>query len=99
MILARQVFHVKFGQAHAAVALLKELTEKFMPQVRGMILTDISGRDFTVVLEGEFESLAAWEQLRQAGYATPEFADWFPRFSEVVETGYTELYTIEYRQA
>lgn len=98
MIQARNIYHVKFGQSHAAVALLKEVAQKFVPEMQGTILTDLSGRNFTVVLEGEVESLAAWEQLRQAGYAMPEFAAWFERFSQVVETSYTELYTIEYRQ-
>jgi hypothetical protein len=81
-----------------AVGLLKELMEEFMPQTRGMILSDISGRDFTVVLEGEFDSLERWEQQRQEGYQREDFSTWFGRFQELVETSFTEIYKIEYSQ-
>lgn len=98
MILVRQVYHLKFGMSNQAVELLKELLREFMPDAKAMILTDISGRDFTVVLEGEFESLESWEQQRQEGYKREEFAAWFGKFQEVVETSFTEIYTIEYQQ-
>lgn len=98
MILVRQVYHLKFGMSEQAVKLLKELLQEFMPDTRAMILSDISGRDFTVVLEGEFESLQNWEDQRQEGYRNPEFADWFGQFQDVVETSFTELYNIEHDQ-
>lgn len=98
MILVRQVYHLKFGMSEKAVALLKELMEEFMPQTRGMILSDISGRDFTVVMEGEFESLESWEQERQEGYEREDFSSWFRRFQELVETSFTEIYNVEYSQ-
>lgn len=98
MIRARQVFHVNFGQSGTVVELLKELLERFMPDTRGTLLTDISGRDFTVVFEYDAESLMAWEELRQKAYADPDFADWFRRFSKVMDTSYTELYTVELHQ-
>ena len=98
MILIRQVYHLKFGMSNQAVSLLKDLLDDFMPDSRAMILTDISGRDFTVVLEGEFESLERWEQQRQEGYQRPEFAEWFSKFQEMVEASFTEIYNIEYDQ-
>jgi len=98
MILVRQVYHLKFGMSDQAVMLLKDLLQEFMPDSRAMILSDISGRDFTVVLEGEFESLQSWEEQRQEGYQRPEFAEWFGQFQDVVETSFTEIYNIEHDQ-
>lgn len=98
MILVRQVYHLNFGMSNQAVMLLRELLDEFMPNSRAMILSDISGRDFTVVLEGKFESLKSWEEQRQEGYKKPEFSDWFQRFEEVVETSFTEIYNIEHSQ-
>jgi len=98
MIVVRQVYHVKFGHSHQAVQLLTELLKDEMALVPAKVMTDISGRDFTVVMEGEFEDIASWEAMRQEGYKKPEFADWFDRFQEVVETSFTEIYTLEYSQ-
>jgi hypothetical protein len=98
MNLARQVFHVRFGESGATVELLQELLDRFMPSTSGRILTDISGRDFMVVLEYEAENLMAWEQLRQRVYSDPDFGEWFGRFSGYVKTSFTELYTIEHRR-
>jgi len=97
MIQVRNVYHLKFGQSQAAVALLKELAAKF-PDMSGTILSDISGRDFTVVLETEYESLSAWEAFRQRGYANAELMELGRQFGELLESSYTELYTVEHRQ-
>lgn len=98
MILVRQVYHLKFGMSEQAVKLLKELLQEFMPDTQAMILSDISGRDFTVVLEGEFESLQSWQDQRQEGYQRPEFVEWFGQFQDIVETSFTEIYNLEYSQ-
>ena len=74
MILARQVFHVRFGESGATVDLLREFLKRLMPKTKSTILSDISGRDFTVVLEYDAENLMTWEQLRQAAYSDPDFA-------------------------
>ena len=97
MIQVRNVYHLKFGQSHAAVALLKELAAKF-PDMSGMILSDLSGRDFTVVLETEYDSLSAWEEFRRKAYANDKLMDLGRQFGELLEASYTELYTVEHRQ-
>lgn len=96
MIVARAVFHAKFGKAADVVARMKEaiagLSEEQMAQLQPRILTDLSGRFDTVVMETTHESLAAYEQARQAMLASSGEAS--PLF-ELVETGRNEYWTVE----
>ena len=62
---------------------------------RVRLLTDLSGRFFTVVLESEVESLAAWEAFRQQMFAQPDWQESFGRASEWIESGHQEFYTVE----
>ena len=51
----------------------------------GRILTDLSGRFFKLVVESEFESLAAWEAWRSTMFSDPAFAEMFAKISELCE--------------
>ncbi len=93
MILVRTVFQAKWGKAQELVAAFKEGMRGAERQPR--ILTDLSGPFHTVVLEGEHESLAAWERFRAQMFADPQFAAGSRRVDELVESGRTEYYTIE----
>ena len=96
MIVARAVFHAKFGKAADVVAQMKEaiagLPEEQLAHFKPRILTDLSGRFDTVVMETTHESLAAYEQARQAMLSAA--AETSPLF-ELVETGRNEYWTIE----
>ena len=61
----------------------------------GRILTDASGPFFTVVVETEHESLAAWEGSRSEIFSLPSFPDWFERMTGLVESGSREFYNVE----
>ena len=96
MILVRDVFQAKYGKAGALVALFEEAREKWPAgYARGRILTDRSGRFFTVVTETEVEDLGAWERQNREVMAMPAFAGWFERMTDLVESGQREFYTIE----
>ena len=95
MIIVRDIFQAKYGKGGDLVALLKEAQEKWPIQYASRILTDASGRFFTVVEETEFESLAAWEQALGEYYAMPDFGDWFERMTQLVESGSREFYNLE----
>jgi hypothetical protein len=95
MIVVRGVFQAKYGQGGDLVALFKEAREKWPVKYADRILTDASGRFFTVVVETEFESLAAWEQAQAEYLARSEFGDWFERMTRLVESGRREFYNIE----
>ena len=93
MILVRTVFQAKWGKAHELVAAFKERMRS--ADRRPRILTDLSGPFNTVVLEGEHESLAAWERFRAEMFANPQFAPGSGRIDELVESGRMAYYTIE----
>jgi hypothetical protein len=96
MIVARTVFQAKYGQGDALVALLKEGNEILARHRMGdqRILTDRSGPFFTVVMETEVESFAAWEESQKA-FGDPDFGPWFERMMGLVESGSREFYGVE----
>ena len=96
MILVRMVFHAKFGKAGEIIAILKqgrEISTGNMKKAR--ILTDLTGRFDTVVMEFEAESLADFERERAELYANPQYQEVGSRMIELVDQGYSEFYTIE----
>ena len=97
MLLVRDVFHAKYGRGDELVALFKEAREQ-MPdgmQTGAMrLMTDASGPFFTIVLEYEVESFAAWERQFAEMMAQPDTSGFGARMNEVVESGRREFYTI-----
>lgn len=94
MIVVRGVFQAKYGQGGELVALFKEAREKWK-NYADRILTDASGRFFTVVVETEVESLAEWERRQAEIFAQPEFGEFFAGMTPLVESGSREFYNIE----
>jgi len=95
MILVRQVFQVKYGHMNAVLEAMKS-----MPQDARMgstlVLTDISGMNFTLVVESKAESMDAyWNSLQEMFKATAG-SDQPDPISEHIRSGYREFYTIEY---
>ena len=95
MIIERNVFQAKYGRGDELVQLLEEgrptLAKYGMGSYR--ILTDLSGPFFTVEMETELESLAAFESTREA-FADPDFGDWFARMTELVDSGSRHFFTV-----
>jgi hypothetical protein len=99
MILVRNIFRLKFGQAREAIAAWKnglEIAERAGGgQGRYRLLTDLAGPDFyTLVLEGTYESLAEFEQSAQALMGMPEWRAWYPQVMALSEGGHREILTI-----
>ncbi len=97
MILVRQVFQVKFGHMDEVLAAFKAASESAQSSFNiSRVLTDISGKNFTLVLETKTESMDAyWEALR-ASFEEPEIAAQSNSLMQHIESGYKEFYTIEY---
>lgn len=99
MILVRIVFQTKWGRAQEVVDGFGQDAEMMRriagPNVRGRILTDLSGPFHTVVQEIEVESLAEWERLRTAMFSDPEFQQTQANSDLPFESGSLEFYTIE----
>jgi hypothetical protein len=59
MVLARMIFHAKFGKAAEVVSMMKQSGQAGSNQaVRARILTDLTGRFDTVVLEMDAPKMA-----------------------------------------
>ncbi len=96
MIQVRNVHQLKFGRIDQAVDLFRQLPEASgHSEIRLHGMTDISGPMYTFVTEMSAKSLAHWEGVRSSIFDGPGYGDWFKQFQMVVESGRTELYTIE----
>ena len=97
MYLEREIFHAKVGKAGQLVKLFKEIDKltrgkKFK---KARILTDLSGRYWTVVFEREVKSLDGLAaETRNLG-KNPKLKALFKEYHDLVEGGYRELYKIE----
>jgi hypothetical protein len=98
MLVARQVFQARYGRGDELVALFREFNTRAHEEGAGAprfrILTDASGRFFTVVTEVEVESLADWEGRFSASMNRPWVGEWFGRMMPLVESGSREFYTL-----
>ena len=98
MIVARNVFQLKFGSAQEVVPKMKTALQQpsgNLKRVHARLLTDLTGQFFTLVLETEHENLAAWESYRAELFASPEFLNVTAAMSGLVESGRSEIYTLE----
>lgn len=96
MIVVRNTFQLKFGKAREAVALWrkgKPLIEKGS-KAKVRLLTDITGQFYTMVLEMEFKSLAAYEGGHQSTAASAAWRGWYKKFSNLVESGHREIFQV-----
>ena len=94
MILVRQVFQVKYGHMNEVLAAFKAMGTD-MPFQNTRVLTDISGNNFTLVLEMTAESVDAYMKTLQAMFADPGQAGMEDVFSTYIESGAREFYNIE----
>ena len=58
------------------------------------LLTDLTGPYYQLVMESEYESLAAFEAALEQAPKTPAFREWFPRFAALIEGGRREIFRV-----
>jgi len=96
MIVVRNVFRLKFGQAKPALAVMKDgesLMKKLnFPPTR--VLTDLIGPAYRVVLETSHENLGAYESDSKRVLGNPEWRSWYEKFIPYCEESYREVLTI-----
>ena len=98
MIVVRNVFQAKYGQGDAVVAAFKTgLAQAGADEGvrRWRLLTDLSGPFFTIVLELEVESLAAWAEVRAHQGENEAISEAFGKTADLIAGGRLELYTVE----
>ena len=97
MIIVRNTFRLKFGQAKPAVAAFKE-GRQVMAKVglsgKTRVLTDITGPSYTLVFETEHDNLTGFEQESKQIMNVPEWRAWYEKFMPYVESGSREIYTV-----
>jgi len=96
MILVRDIFHLKFGKAKDAKAVLKEgraLIEKLgFSKPRAM--ADLTGHSYTLVMETEWNSLGDMENALKTSFGNKDWQNWYQKFVPLVDSGNREIYTI-----
>jgi hypothetical protein len=95
MVLVREIFELKFGKMKEARALWKEMG-KVAPMPPGSrVLTDLTGRYYTLVIESPHADLAAFETSLRREMSAPGMGEWYQKFTALVESGRREIFTIE----
>jgi hypothetical protein len=97
MILVRNVFRLKYGQARPALALWKEglpFIRRAAPAASPRLLTDVVGPAYTLVMEDTYKDLASFEQSGREAMASDQWRAWYQKFVPLVESGYREIFTI-----
>lgn len=87
MLMNRRTFVIRRGQFQEAVALMREAVQQSGGRGR-ILLPEVAPFD-QIVVEAEFESLAAYEQFWNDWSAQPATAAFLERWQTVTETGGT----------
>jgi hypothetical protein len=99
MIQIRDIFQVKFGSIDQAIDLFTNpvlpAPAIIIPGHQFEVLTDITGKMYTLVNEYIAQDFGAYETLRSQMFSTPGFDKWFKQFQLFVEGGRREYYNIE----
>jgi hypothetical protein len=98
MIVVRDVFQLKFGQAREVVALLKD-SSSVLQRTAGVrppdrLLTDLVGKYYTLVLETTYGTLAEYEGEMQRLMGSDDWRQWYARVVPHVVSGYREILKI-----
>lgn len=98
MILVRDIFHLKFGKAKDAKALLKEaddINKKYGFQ-KSRALTDlVTSHSYTLILESEWNTLGDWENTLKLGLGSEDWQKWYSKFIPLIESAGREILNIE----
>jgi len=95
MIVVRDVFRLKYGQAKPALAAWKEGRQMLTGPKSVRLLTDLIGTSYTFVLETTFTNMAEVESVKHKVMENPAWGKWYhEKFVPNVESGYREVFTI-----
>ena len=95
MLVIRNVFQCKPGQAKALVKMFKETVARAQMPSKTRVLTDVASSFWTVVFETEAESLGAWEQEFERMSARADLRKPMEGYMDLVQSGKREIFRIE----
>lgn len=96
MVVIRNVFQCKPGQAKVLVRMFKDVAASAQPDAgmtNARVMTDLASNFWTVVFETEAESLEAWE--RQMAKMAESRGSGMDGYMDLVEGGRREIFRIE----
>jgi hypothetical protein len=96
MIVSRDVFQVKFGEAQKAISVWKEGLDLFkklgVKNNNWRMLTDFAGDNFyTLILESEYDSLADYEETMGKIMGNGDWKKWYQKFLPLADSGRREI--------
>jgi hypothetical protein len=99
MIVVRNVFQLKYGKAREALALLREglgIQKRALGDVdfSTRLLTDLTGRFYTIVMELTLADLATFEKHAPRLFGDKEFQAHLQQINPLVDSGYREIFSI-----
>jgi hypothetical protein len=97
MIVVRNTFRIKFGQAKPAIAAFKEilaLNAKLGVGAKSRLLSDLTGPSYTLLFEREFASLGDWENQSMKIMGSSEWRSCYEKFIPYAEAGSREIFNV-----
>lgn len=92
MLLVRDIFTAKPGQAGKLARLFREIATEFNWKAR--VMTDLVANMHTVVLETEIESLSAYEKEMEEYGKNPAMGEKMKGYNDMYSRGKREIYRI-----
>lgn len=97
MIVVRNIFQLKFGEAKKGVELWKEglaLAKRIGFPGKSRLMTDLVGDFYTLVFENTFDSLSAFENAGKQVMSNPEWQAWYAKITAITVSGRREVWNI-----
>lgn len=98
MFIERNVFHLKFGQSKQAVPLWKDYLQRVHQEdnsIHVRLLTDLSGRGYTLILEQIFNTYADLEPSKCALVNRNDWKEFYDGFIPLCEYSERTLYKLQ----
>jgi hypothetical protein len=90
MIIIREFFVTKPGQAGKLAAMLKDVAAAASPG-KSRVMTDLTGRFNRVIIETEAESMAEFEERMKEYMSNPAWKDKMKGYTDLWTTGGREI--------
>ena len=97
MIIVRNTFRLKFGKTKEALAVMKDglaIQKRIGVDVSQRLLTDLTGKFYTIVLELTLPNLAAVDGTMSKVMSNAEWQANYQKFVALVESGEREIYSV-----
>ena len=98
MFVERNVFHLKFGAARQALSIWRTFLEKahyLDPNIHARLLTDITGRGYSLILELSYETNAEMEPSKCTLTRLEGWKEFYQQFIPLCEFSERTHYRIE----